>query len=113
MGDAVSRFDEEALEKVTTPALVHDCTTPDIADDDDGAEGHYVAVVGNPNAGDVPSWSAADRKYYPLPSSGGFTPTYIGPSETFTVPANRQAFYVMDIDNEGTLNIEGFLIQVD
>jgi hypothetical protein len=42
----------------------------------------------------------------------GFVPTYIGPSETFTVPANRQALYAMTIDCEGILDVEGFLLEV-
>lgn len=46
-------------------------------------------------------------------AGGGFTPTYIGPAETFTVPANRQALYAMPIDNEGILDVVGFLIEVD
>ena len=47
-------------------------------------------------------------------SSGGFTPTYIGPAEIFTIPDNRQTFYAMAIDNEGLIDIgdNSFLIEV-
>ena len=47
-------------------------------------------------------------------SSGGMTPTYIGPAEVFTIPDNRQAFYAMAIDNEGLIDIgdNSFLIEV-
>jgi hypothetical protein len=46
-------------------------------------------------------------------SQGGFVPTYIGPSETFTIPANKQALYASTIDNEGILDVVGSLIEVD
>jgi len=41
------------------------------------------------------------------------TPTYIAPTETFVVPEFRQALYAMLIDNEGTLIVDGFLVEVD
>jgi hypothetical protein len=46
-------------------------------------------------------------------ASASMVPTYIGPTETFTVPADRQALYAMTIDNEGILDLEGVLIGVD
>jgi hypothetical protein len=46
-------------------------------------------------------------------AAGGMVPTYIGPTETFTVPANRQALFATTIDNEGILDLEGVLIGVD
>jgi hypothetical protein len=46
-------------------------------------------------------------------TGGGFVPTYIGPAETFRVPADRQALYAAPIDNEGILDVVGLLIEVD
>lgn len=49
-------------------------------------------------------------------ASGGMTPTYIGPTETFTIPTNRQALKAMTIviAAGGSLVIQGnaFLIEV-
>ena len=39
-------------------------------------------------------------------------PYYIGPAETFTVPLYRQALFAMTIDVEGTLDVDGYLIEV-
>ncbi len=44
---------------------------------------------------------------------GGGVPYYIAPSDTFTVPEYIQALFAMLIDNEGILDVEGFLIEVD
>ena len=46
-------------------------------------------------------------------ASGAMVPTYLGPTETFTVPENRQALFAQLIDNEGTLILDGTLIGVD
>lgn len=50
-------------------------------------------------------------------SSGGgtdaFIPYFIGPTEIFTIPVNKQGLFTMNIDNEGILVIDGFLIEVD
>jgi hypothetical protein len=43
----------------------------------------------------------------------GMVPTFIAAGETFMVPANRQALFTMAIDNEGILDVEGFLVEVD
>lgn len=45
----------------------------------------------------------------------GFVPTYIGPTETFTVPANRQAPYALPIVNDGLIAIgsNAYLVLVD
>jgi hypothetical protein len=43
----------------------------------------------------------------------GMVPYYISPSEKFTVPIYKQALFSMNIDNEGMLEINGFLIEVD
>lgn len=48
------------------------------------------------------------------PGSNGMVPTKLLPGETFTVPENKQALYAYPIDaSEGTLNVEGTLIEVD
>lgn len=64
-----------------------------------------------------------DSRYYTeaevdalLASLGsGFAPTYIGPTETFTVPANRQAPYALPIVNDGLIVIgpNAYLVLVD
>lgn len=45
--------------------------------------------------------------------NGTFVPTYLSSSETFTVPAFRQAVFATNIDNEGFIVLDGFLIEVD
>lgn len=47
------------------------------------------------------------------PGSDGMVPTYIGPTETFTVPANKQALYALPIVNDGSLVVTGDLVMVD
>lgn len=44
---------------------------------------------------------------------GSFIPTVIDSDGTFTVPENTQALFAMNIDNEGIIDVEGFLIEVD
>lgn len=46
-------------------------------------------------------------------TSTSFVPYFIASGETFSVPINKQALFAMTIDNEGILDIDGFLIQVD
>lgn len=43
----------------------------------------------------------------------GMVPYFIAAGEKFTVPLYKQALFSMNIDNEGELEIEGFLIEVD
>lgn len=40
-------------------------------------------------------------------------PYFIAGDDTFTVPIYKQALFNMTIDIEGTLVVDGFLIQVD
>lgn len=50
-----------------------------------------------------------------MSSSSGtdaFIPYFIGPTETFTVPIYKQGLFGMNIDNEGILVVDGFLIEV-
>jgi len=44
--------------------------------------------------------------------ANGMVPYYIAPSETFIVPLYKQALFAMNIDNEGILEVDGFLIEV-
>ena len=58
-----------------------------------------------------------DSDSFPIPSpssnsSDAFIPYYIGPGETFVIPVNKQAVFAMNIDNEGILMVDGFLIEV-
>lgn len=48
------------------------------------------------------------------PGSGGdsFVPTHIAAGETFTVPVNKQALYALPIVVDGTLVIDGTLVEV-
>ena len=48
-----------------------------------------------------------------IPGVNGMVPYYVAPNETFTVPIFKQALFSMNIDNEGILDVEGFLIEVD
>jgi hypothetical protein len=45
--------------------------------------------------------------------ANGMVPYYIASTETFTVPIYKQALFSMNIDNEGILVLDGFLIEVD
>lgn len=45
--------------------------------------------------------------------ANGMVPYFIAAGETFTVPEFKQALFAMNIDNEGILEIDGFLIEVD
>ena len=66
-------------------------------------EGTPEGYVGQVDAAGFIVWAQAP---------GGFVPTYIAPTETFTVPANRQALFRRTIVNEGSLVVLGTLIQV-
>lgn len=43
----------------------------------------------------------------------GFVPLVVGPTEIFTVPANRQALFAVPIVMDGTLVLDGVLVPVD
>jgi hypothetical protein len=62
--------------------------------------------------GDAESWPI-----FPPPLSDAeidaFIPYFIGPTETFSIPINKQGLFSMNIDNEGILIVDGFLIEVD
>lgn len=42
-----------------------------------------------------------------------WTPTFIAVGETFTVPVFKQVLFATIIDNEGTLDVQGMLVEVD
>lgn len=103
---------EHAVNKMTTPPVVHDSTWVDAGAD---GEGVLVALKGTPNVGDSPVFDGTDFVPEPAGSASGFVPTYIGPAETFTVPANRQAPYAILIENDGmiALGANAYLVFVD
>lgn len=45
-------------------------------------------------------------------SGSGMVPYFIASDETFTVPLYKQALFTMTIDNEGILEVDGFLLEV-
>jgi len=45
--------------------------------------------------------------------AGPMIPYFISSSEIFIVPEFKQALFTMNIDNEGILVVDGFLIEVD
>jgi hypothetical protein len=49
----------------------------------------------------------------PTGPAGGCVPYFIASGDTFTVPVFIQSLWSMAIDNEGTIVVNGFLIQVD
>jgi len=48
-----------------------------------------------------------DKVIYPV-----LVPYYIGPTETFTVPANEQMLFATFIDSDGWIDVQGLLIEV-
>jgi hypothetical protein len=48
-----------------------------------------------------------------IDGANGMVPYFIASDETFTVPEFKQALFSMNIDNEGILEVDGFLIEVD
>lgn len=79
---------------------------------EDWADVTYTPVIAaHETHADVPVLSYVETSV--ITGGGGFVPTYIAPTETFIVPANRQALYALPIDNEGIMVIDGFLIEVD
>lgn len=46
-------------------------------------------------------------------SGASMVPTSIGSGETFLVPVDRQALFAMTIDVVGTLDVRGYLVEVD
>lgn len=48
-----------------------------------------------------------------IDGANGMIPYFIASTETFTIPLYKQAVFAMNIDNEGILVVDGFLIEVD
>lgn len=67
------------------------------SDSDSGGE------IGPPGINGIPGEDGAN----------GMVPYYIAPTEEFIVPEFKQALFAMNIDNEGILTVDGFLIEVD
>lgn len=84
----------------------------------DGDWGKAVDLKGPPGRGGalVPIPGLTEAEVIALieqyAGSAQFTPTYIAPGETFTVPANKQVLYAIDIVNEGNLVVNGDLVRV-
>jgi hypothetical protein len=67
------------IEKLDRIPLVHDATHPDHTDDQDGAEGAFVALAGAPVDGGVPTYDAVTGKHTSqVPSGGGGGQTGVG-----------------------------------
>ena len=92
--------------------------------DDSGGDGLVIpgpagangrdGIAGPPGFSDD-SGSSSDNMMIPGPKGddGPMVPYFIGVNETFLVPLYKQALFSMNIDNNGTLEIDGFLIEVD
>jgi len=79
-----------------------------------GANG-LNGAQGPPGFSDDSGGGDSDGLMIPGPKGddGPMVPYFIGINETFFVPLYKQALFSMNIDNEGTLEIDGFLIEVD
>lgn len=45
-------------------------------------------------------------------AGSGMVPYFLASGQTFTVPVYKQALFEMTIDNEGILEVDGFLVEV-
>jgi hypothetical protein len=79
MGDAVSEYAEDDVEKLSVIPLVQDTTHPDIADDDDSPAGALVALDGPPVNGGVPTYNSGTKKHTSVVPSGGSGSTATDP----------------------------------
>ncbi len=73
-----------------------------------GATGSAGATGAQGSAGATGSQGATGAQG----AEGPEIPYFIGPAETFTVPEFKQALFSMVIDNEGTIVVDGYLIEV-
>src|SRR3990167_10084849 len=48
-----------------------------------------------------------------IDGANGMIPYFIAPDEIFTIPLYKQALFSINIDNEGILEVDGFLTEVD
>jgi hypothetical protein len=70
----------------------------------DGDPGNPGQVLTSNGATVAPSWQTI--------SGGSFVPYYIPISDTFYVPVNQQALYNIPITVDGTLEVDGLLVEV-
>lgn len=83
-----------------------DLYTDSLDEDGDPQPANYVVVADG----------AGNNEYVDpvaLTGTGGLVPVFLASGDTFVVPANRQQTFAMTIDNEGTLEIDGYLVMVD
>ncbi len=66
-------------------------------DNNSGGDSSDISIPGPPGAN----------------GANGMVPYFIALGETFIVPLYKQALFAMNIDNEGILEIDGFLIEVN
>lgn len=65
-------------------------------------------------SGDADDAFRGDGTWAPASSSSsGFVPYFVAADDTWTLPEFYQVTYATPIDNEGTLDIEGILVEVD
>lgn len=125
----VSGLDHSVTAISNTPSggtVVNITGFPGIMSDDTGAGGD--GEIGPPGLQGrdgrdgtigVPGLDGLDGEdsFFPGPpgldGANGMVPYFIAASETFTIPLYKQALFSMNIDNEGIIDIEGFLIEVD
>ena len=75
-----------------------------ITDNDDGTAILTIGVTG---------WTGGTFGGADGFATDGMVPYYIPIAETFTVPLYKQGLWSMLIDVIGTLNVDGFLVEVD
>jgi len=56
--------------------------------------------------------SVGERGFYPFPVTDSAVPYLIPLGETFTVSLYKQALFTLPIDVQGTLVVDGFLVEV-
>lgn len=66
-----------------------------------GAEGQVISTDGNGNL-----------SFATVSATGGMMPYYIPDGETYTVLVNKQGLFSIPITIDGTLEVEGILVQV-
>lgn len=75
----------------------------------DGADGGSTTNISTSPGGPPPTLPHT----HPAPDvTGAFTPYAIAASETFTVPEFKQVLFAITIDVAGTLDVEGYLVEV-
>lgn len=57
--------------------------------------------------------AAGAKGFHALPSGGGSVPYFVPAGQTFSVAEFQQALFSMPIEVEGSLEVDGYLIEVD